>query len=375
MRNQSLMRLVHKLMSPLSVTSRRRARLAAALMALLLAAASGVACTLSVPGFLAQPSPTQAFAPYVPATWTLTPTHAFTPTPTPTETITPTPTQTPTPVDPWETFAAPTLPSAIDVPRPMPVIEQPESVVNIVIIGTDSRVNEGIARSDTLMVASLDKASGTVTLLSIPRDLYVYIPGWKVDRINTADVHGREELVKTTILYNFGLRTDHYIRVGFSGFIQAIDLLGGIDVNVTASLNDRCGRNQYHYSPGVYHMDGFTALCYVRMRYASSDFDRLRREQEVLRAIFAKAFSLYGLTKVPELFANFGSMVQTDLSVADALPLTPLAGAIATDSSRIHLYRVDQTMVTSYRVPSTGAAVLLPNREAISAMLQAAFGP
>jgi anionic cell wall polymer biosynthesis LytR-Cps2A-Psr (LCP) family protein len=156
--------------------------------------------------------------------------------------------------------------------------------------------------------------------------------------------------------------------------MRAVDLLGGIDVHVTASLNDRCGGRQYSYSPGVYHMDGFTALCYVRMRYASSDFDRLRREQEVIRAIFAKAFSVYGLTKIPELFANFGSMVQTDLTVADALPLTPLAGAIATDSSRIHLYRVDQTMVTSYRVPSTGAAVLLPKREAISAMLQAAFG-
>ncbi len=369
------MRFVQSLMSALANGTKRHARLAAVLMVFLLAASGGIACTLSMPAIIALPSPTLAFTPYVPATWTLTPTQASTATPTPTETITPTPSQTPTPVDPWENFASPTQPSAIDIPRPMPLIEQPDSVVNIVIIGTDSRVNEGIARSDTLMVASLDKATGTVTLLSIPRDLYVYIPGWKVDRINTADVYGRQDLVETTILYNFGLRTDHYIRVGFSGFMRAVDLLGGIDVHVTGSLNDTCGGKRYNYSPGVYHMDGFTALCYVRMRYASSDFDRLRREQEVLRAVFAKTFSLYGLTKVPELFANFGSMVQTDLSMADALPLTPLAGAIATDSSRIHLYRVDQTMVTSYRVPSTGAAVLLPNREAISAVLQAAFGP
>jgi LCP family protein required for cell wall assembly len=344
-------------------------------MALLLAGLAGLGCTLSLPTVLAQSSPTPAFTPYLPPTWTLTPTQATTPTITPTETMTPTPTQTPTPVDPWENFAGPTQPSAIEIPRPMPLIEQSDSVVNIVIIGTDSRVNEGIARSDTLMVASLDKAKGTVTLISIPRDLYVYIPGWKVDRINTADVYGRQDLVATTILYNFGLRTDHYVRVGFSGFMQAVDLLGGIDVHVTGSLNDTCGGRRWNYSPGVYHMDGFTALCYVRMRYASSDFDRLRREQEVLRAVFAKTFSLYGLTKVPELFANFGNMVQTDLTVADVLPLTPLAGSVAADSSRIQLYRVDQTMVTSYRVPSTGAAVLLPKRDAISAMLQAAFGP
>jgi LCP family protein required for cell wall assembly len=371
------MRFVHRLMSSPPNPKERHGRLAVSMFVLLVAAAAGVACTLSVPAVLAGPTSTPVVLPYLPATWTPTTTspQQSTPTRTPTGTTTPAPTQTPTPANPWEGFAGPTQPSAIDIPRPMPLIEQPESVVNIVVIGTDSRANMGIARSDTLMIASLDKASGQVTLLSIPRDLYVYIPGWRVDRINTADVYGREDLVKTTILYNFGLRTDHFIRVGFSGFIETVNMLGGIDVHVTRSLSDSCGGRQYNYTPGVYHMDGFTALCYVRMRYSTSDFDRLRREQEVIEAIFAKTFSLYGLTKVPQLFANFGNLVQTDITVADALPLTPLAGSIAADPSRIHLYRVDQTMVTSYRVPSSGAAVLLPNREAISAMLQTAFGP
>jgi LCP family protein required for cell wall assembly len=370
------MRFVQRVMSSAQSPIKARRRALVALIGLLVASTAGVACSVSLPDVLAPPSPTMAFTPYLPITWTPMPAlPSSTPTPTPTETITPTPTLTPTPVNPWEDYAAPTEPSAIDIPRPMPLIEQSDSVVNVVIIGTDSRVNEGIARSDALMVASLDKAKGTVTLLSIPRDLYVYIPGWKVDRINTADVYGREDLVETTILYNFGLRTDHYVRVGFAGFMDAVDVLGGIDVHVTSSLNDTCGRKRWNYSPGVYHMDGFAALCYVRMRYASSDFDRLRREQEVIEAIFAKTFSVYGLTKVPELFSKFGNMVQTDMTVADVLPLTPLAGAVAADSSRISLYRVDQTMVTSYRVPSTGAAVLLPKRDAISAMLQAAFAP
>lgn len=367
------MRFVNRLMSPTSDPARRPSRARGARMLLILAAAS-LGCTLSMPGILASPSATPAITPYVPATWTLTPTQSSSATPTPTETVTPTPGPTATPVDPWENFPPPSSPSAIEIPRPMPLIEQPDSVVNIVIIGSDARPNEGIARSDTLMVASLDKANGTVTLLSIPRDLYVYIPGWRVDRINTADVHGGQDLVAMTILYNFGLRTDHFVRARFSGFTQVVDLLGGIDVHVTGYLNDTCGGKRWNYTPGVYHMDGFTALCYVRMRYASSDFDRLRREQEVIQAIFSKGLSLYGLTKVPELFAAFGSLVQTDIALADALPLTPLAATVSTDTSRIHLYRVDQTMVTSYRVPSTGAAVLLPNREAILTMLQAAFG-
>lgn len=367
------MRLVKRLMSPTLDPAQPPSRARGALMILVLAA-SVLGCTLSVPALLASPSATPGITAYLPPTWTTVPTQSTTDTPTPTATITPTPGPTATLVDPWENFAPPSEPSAIEIPRPMPLIDQPESVVNIVIIGTDSRVNEGIARSDTLMVASLDKANGTVTLLSIPRDLYVYIPGWRVDRINTADVHGRQELVETTILYNFGLRTDLFVRAQFSGFTQVIDTLGGVDVQVTGYLNDTCGGKRWNYTPGEYHMNGFTALCYVRMRYASSDFDRLRREQEVVQAIFRKGLSLYGLTRIPELFVQFGNMVQTDVTVADALPLTPLAATINADPSRIHLYRVDQTMVTSYRVPSTGAAVLLPNREAILAMLQAAFG-
>lgn len=360
-------------MSPVSNATARTGR-SAALMLLALVTFAGVGCTLSMPAMLSGASPTPAITPYLPPTWTLTPTDSSTATPTPTETITPTPAPTATSADPWENFPPPSAPSAVDIPRPMPLIEQAENVVNIVIIGSDARPNEGIARSDTLMVASLDSDNGTVTLLSIPRDLYVYIPGWKMERINTADVHGGEDLVATTILYNFGLQTDRFIRVRFSGFTEVVDLLGGIDVHVTGYLNDTCGGKRWNYTPGVYHMDGFTALCYVRMRYASSDFDRLRREQEVVQAIFDKGFSLYGLTRVPELFANFGDLVQTDISIADALPLTPLAATISADPSRIHLYRVDQTMASSYRVPTTGAAVQLPNREAILAMLQAAFG-
>src|SRR4030067_1245393 len=247
--------------------------------------------------------------PFLPPPLPVSPTAAGTATPTATETITPTPGPTPTSVAPWENFPGPTLPSAIEIPRPMPLIEQPDSVVNVVVIGNDARPNEGIARSDTLMIASLDKDKGTVTLVSIPRDLYVYIPGWKVDRINTADVHGRQDLVAMTILYNFGLRTDRYVRLRFSGFIQAVDLLGGIDVQVTGFLHDEGGGTHHRHSPGVYHMNGFTVWCYVRVRYASSDFDRLRREQEVIQAVFAKSVSLYGLTRIPEGFAHFDDMV------------------------------------------------------------------
>jgi LCP family protein required for cell wall assembly len=260
------------------------------------------------------------------------------------------------------------------VPPPAPLINFEPNVVNLLIMGSDERPNESIGRSDVFMVASLDPNKGTVTLISFPRDLYVYIPGWRVDRINTAVIRGGPELAEQTVLYNYGIRIDHWVQMNFSGFMTVVNTLGGIDVQVTGYLNDECGRRYWRYSPGTYHMDGFTALCYVRMRKASSDFDRLRREQEVALAMMSKAFSLNGLQRVPELYNQFKTYVRTDVGLDTVLPLIPLGTKLASDSSRLHHYVVDTSMATSWRVPYSGASVQLPNRDKIQEMLAQAFG-
>ncbi|MEW6567081.1 MAG: LCP family protein [Chloroflexota bacterium] len=298
-----------------------------------------------------------------------------TPTPLPTAPFTPTPSAMPTPVNPWGDFPAPVEPSAIEIPRPMEAIRFPEGVVNVILLGSDQRPYEAGHRTDTMMIASLNPQAGTVTLLSIPRDLYVYIPGWRVDRINIADLRGGPDLVAQTILYNLGIRIDHWARVNFYGFVKAVDALGGIDVQVTRYLRDECGGTWYTFWAGTtVHMSGWTALCYVRMRKTSGDFDRLRRQQEVIQATFNRVVSLDGLSRVPELYAQFGSLVQTDLSLEDVLPLVPLAVAVSTNSPAIRHYAIDSTMATQWRVPYSGAAVLLPNRDAIQAMLRTTFG-
>jgi anionic cell wall polymer biosynthesis LytR-Cps2A-Psr (LCP) family protein len=120
-------------------------------------------------------------------------------------------------------------------------------------------------------------------------------------------------------------------------------------------------------------MNGFTALCYARMRKAASDYDRLRRQQELVLAIFEKGVSLDALSRLPELYQQFISMVDTDAGLSDLLPLLPLASQVAGDVSRIRRYAVDTTMATGWRVPSSGASVQLPNYEAIQAMLAEAF--
>ncbi len=352
--------------------NRRLVFVALCVISALLASCGGVNAFVSGPGNFNPPLVT----PDPNATATPTAFIPLNPTETPVPTITPTlgPTATVTPVNPWGNFAGPTEPSAIELPPPMPEIRFPDGVVNIALFGSDARPNEGGWRTDTILILSLDRNAGTATLLSIPRDLYVYIPGWRVERINTSDVRGGFELDRQVFLYNFGLRIDHYARIDFGGFVSGIDSLGGIDVQVTGYLNDECGHRQWRYAPGVYHMDGFTAMCYVRMREASSDFDRLRREQEVILAIFSRVVTLDGLTRAPQLFDQFSSLVKTDVTIGDLLPLVPLAASVAADHSKIRQFSVGPTLVSPWRVPYSGAQVLLPNRDAILSLLQTAFG-
>jgi anionic cell wall polymer biosynthesis LytR-Cps2A-Psr (LCP) family protein len=121
-------------------------------------------------------------------------------------------------------------------------------------------------------------------------------------------------------------------------------------------------------------MDGRTALCYVRMRKTTSDFDRLRRQQEVIQAVFNKVLSVDGLSRVPELFSQFSALIQTSMNLGDILPLVPLAAKIGANPNGIRRYSITSNLTTSWRVPTSGASVQLPKRSAIQSMLQSAFG-
>jgi len=345
-----------------------------ALMGLVLTA---LGCTSLAGGLLPSAGPFSGplITPNPFATATGTPFGPLAPTalPPPTGTATITPLASPTSENPWGLYPGPVEPSAIDIPREIPAIPFSDRVVNVVLLGSDARATGGGHRTDTMMIVSLDPDQGTVTLLSIPRDLYVYIPGWRVDRINVADGRGGPDLVAQAILYNLGIRIDHYVRVNFNGFVTLVDSLGGIDVQVTGYLSDECGRRNWAFAPGVYHMDGFAALCYVRMRKHSSDYDRLRRQQEVIQAIFVRAASLDGLARLPELYASFHHLVETEMPLDQMLALIPLGSSALADTSRIHRYLIDTSMATGWRVPYSGASVQLPDRDAILQMLRTAF--
>jgi LCP family protein required for cell wall assembly len=260
--------------------------------------------------------------------------------------------------------------------------------LNLLVLGVDRRPDEQDVpvRSDGIMLVSLDPISNTISVLSIPRDLYVPIPGLEArgisqSRINTACFYGDHyrlggcgELSKQTVAYNFGVPVHRHILLDFNGFKRIIDLVGGIEVDVPRTIVDNAYptddyRTERLVIPaGRVHMDGELALKYVRTRHADSDFGRLKRQQQVLMALRAKALSLQTLPQIPEILQTLEGSVQTDLTIPEALAIAQFARGVPEE--RIRLLTVEPSMVRSWQTPE-GAAVLIPNRQALAALMEA----
>jgi polyisoprenyl-teichoic acid--peptidoglycan teichoic acid transferase len=336
----------------------------------------GMGCNLPVSIATQDPiSPTPAAIAYL----LVTPDPNALPTPTPFQPISPTATFLPPP-DP---SATPTLPvpdalqpTSTDQTTAGPVA-QSEGTVNILLLGSDARPNEYGFRTDVILWLALNPKLGTATLLSFPRDLWVYIPGLGNQRINVAMAYGFNVL-QQTFQYNFGIKPDHYVVTSFSGFESIIDTLGGIDVNAAQYLKDACdlpqadGAGNCTVSPGVIHMNGATALWYARARHTTSDFDRTRRAQEVIIAGFRRLMSLDAVAKAGILYSQFKSAVQSDLSLADITPLLPMAAQL-TDTSKIRRFAIGPNQVYDWITPE-GAMVLVPVMSACQVVIQEAFG-
>lgn len=273
----------------------------------------------------------------------------------------------------WEGYPGPTIYPPIAIPPPMGIWEQPANQINILFMGSDQRPNDGGFRTDVLILATLNPDLGTVSLTSFPRDLYVYIPGWTMERINTAHARGGFQLTELTFEYNFGVRPDYWVLINFNGFSTMIDALGGIDVQVGLTLSDhRDKMGTYTVSAGLVHMDGETALWYVRSRGTSSDFDRTRRQQEVLQGIFFKTISLDGVTRAPQLYQQYIESVVTNLTLDAILPLLPLATQLG-NASGFSRYAVGPNQVTPWVNPFSGAQVLLPIQNQVRSIMSQAL--
>jgi LCP family protein required for cell wall assembly len=327
-----------------------------------------------------------------------TPTATNTPTPSPT----PSPTHTPT-ATPFLVTAQPTvIPAGAEVaaPTPAPLREFAPNVVNVLLIGSDNRPGDTTWRSDVIIVASIDPDVPSLTMLSIPRDTWVYIPGWRWQRINLAYGRGEaagfpgggKELLKQTIQYNFGVPIHYIARVDFNGYKHMIDAVGGVDVIANCSLYDIFpdvpeGANDIISGPelstvltgtidipvaGVYHLDGKHALWYARSRKTTSDFDRSRRQQRVLRALWV-AIQKQGLIQnLPGLWDSMTETIYTDLSLNDVLYLADVGLKIKPAQMRSRF--IDGSMLTWF-VTEGGANVLRYNYNEIEPYLDETFAP
>ncbi len=281
--------------------------------------------------------------------------------------------------------------------EPLPVIIADElepwsgtERVNILFLGTDQRCEEtGPNHSDTLLLATIDPESMTAGLLSLPRDLWVEIPGFGVDRINQAYYFGQiyeypgggPALASETVEAFLGVPVDYFVTVDFRSFEDAVNLIGGIVVDVPEDIEDpNYPDNCYGYDPfsidaGRQRLDGETALKYARTRVTlGGDVDRAVRQQAVLMAVRDQILQLNQLPQLigqaPQLWRTFQENVTTNLPLEDALELALLMQDV--NRQDISTAVLDYNQVYIETTPD-GRQVLVPRREEIRAMRDELF--
>ena len=193
---------------------------------------------------------------------------------------------------------------------------------NIVVMGCDIRKDD-VGRSDTLFVVMLDKSKKNAALLSVPRDTRVKIKGHGWDKINAAFAYGGQKLTRETVQDFLGIKINNYVLVDFQGFKGLVDAVGGVDINVEKRMYyyDPYDGFEIDLRPGMQHMDGKTAMQYVRYRDEEGDIGRIRRQQKFLMALYKHIASKNIIAKIPGISKQIMSMVKTDLSLKEMVEL------------------------------------------------------
>lgn len=225
-------------------------------------------------------------------------------------------------------------------------------VINILLIGQDRREGESRARSDTMILVSVNTERKSISLVSLMRDLYVQIPGYSDNRINSAYAFGGFELLDATIEQNFGVVIDYNVEVNFNGFKDIVDKVGGIDVDLTEEeveymnsakfVHTMNYKGKQNFKAGTNHLDGAQALCYARIRRVGDDFARTQRQRTIIQTVYKKAKE-ESWTKLLGIYESVADDLTTDM---DPLQLVSIA---------FSGYNMGLDSLNSYRVPSDGS--------------------
>jgi LCP family protein required for cell wall assembly len=254
-------------------------------------------------------------------------------------------------------------------PESAPALSQ--ETLNILLLGTDARPGDDITRTDALVLVRIERDGGRVSMLSIPRDLWVDYPTGGEGRINAAFAIGEKRfgpgggaaLAKSTVGRLVGVEVDHFVLINFQGFRTLIDQLGGITVDVPQAIYDPAyptddyGTIEVRFRTGPQLLDGERALIYARTRHADSDFGRNQRQQMVLMAIFDRIRErglLQQLTSLDDYTGAMRGYVKTDLDRSRMLELANFARNVGAED--VLRYAIDSSAIVDLRDPATFAA-------------------
>lgn len=251
--------------------------------------------------------------------------------------------------------------------------------VNILLLGSDTDQKfQGSYIAQTDIVVTIDPASKTVGMLSIPRDFFIPVPGYGMHKLDEAYGLGGVALSRQTIEQDFGIPINYYAWVGLDGFIKVINEVGGVDVDVTHPIvddnypddvgkqaNDPYAVKRLYLSPGPQHLDGPTALEYVRSRHADlvGDFGRSVRQQQVLSALKTKLANPDIFNKLSTIASDLQGFLKTDMALPDVLKLMNFARSL--DLNKINKLTLGPPYSSGGVAPAggndAGADVVIPN--------------
>ena len=286
----------------------------------------------------------------------------------------------------------PEAPASPQLPDRKPVFStvQREDRLNILLFGFDTRVQDPSApRTDTLMLLSWNQDTNALDILSIPRDLWVPVPGFPPTKVNLVyslgetvpSTGGGERLLADTLSAFLNQPIDHYAWVNFDGFVRIIDLLGGIDIYVPWAIYDEkyptpdYGVDTFELPAGFQHLDGITTLKYARTRTQDGDYGRIGRQQAVISAVLRQVSDPNNaaglLAAAPNIIRTLRGNFGTDMNVARMLQLAQMGAANTPQMGRrliLDRHHGEEA------ISEEGMWVLIPDRTAIRAALSDFFG-
>lgn len=231
-------------------------------------------------------------------------------------------------------------PEDIIIPdQPIDPLEQGSHILNIMLVGQDRREGQGRQRSDTMILATFNQSKKTITLTSFMRDQFVNIPGYGKTKLCHAYQYGGMSLLKETIYNHYGVDIHGMIEVDFSGFEDIIDLLGGVEIDLTKKEAKKLNKDGgWSLSSGVERLNGEQALLYARLRSIDTDYKRAERQRNVLTSLIEE-YKSQSLTKMLSLLEEILPLVTTNIPKTDltqyATSLFPMLSGAQVETLRI----------------------------------------